>query len=71
MKVLVSLILIVLIWLSSASHLYYLLKKQEYRTLKVIVSMISLAIISGVLMIFGILEPSIASMFNSIHQIVK
>lgn len=71
MKILLSLTLILLIFLSSAAHGYFLMKKQDYRTLKVVVSIISLAIISGVLMIFGILEPSIASMFNSLNQLIK
>lgn len=71
MKILLSLLFIILIGISLATNSYYLLKNKEYRTLKVVMGIISIAIVSGILLIFEVHEHSIASIFNGLNQLVK
>ncbi len=71
MKILLSLVLIFLICISSTTNCYFLIKNKDYRTFKVVVSIISLAVVSGILLIFEIKGYSIASIFNGLSQLVK
>lgn len=71
MKILSSLLFILLVMISSGYHAYYVWKKKDFKTFKVVIGIVSLAVLSGILLIFGIQIPSIAELFNSLNQIVK
>lgn len=71
MKIVSLLLFVGLLVISTGPHFYYLWKKEDYKTFKVIVGIISLTLAAGVILIFSIQLPSIANIFNSMNHFVK
>lgn len=71
MKILSFLLFIGLVVVSTWPHLYNLWKREEHKTFKIIVGIVSLAAVAGIILIFGIQVPSIASLFNGLNDLVK
>ncbi|WP_318505306.1 hypothetical protein [Bacillus sp. T3] len=71
MKLLSFLLFVGLVVISTWPHLYYLWKREEHKTFKVVIGILSLAAVAGVILIFGIQVPSIASLFNGLNDLVK
>jgi len=71
MKLLSFLLFVGLVAISTGPHLYYLWKREERNTFKVVIGILSLAAVAGLILIFGIQVPSIASLFNSLNDLVK
>lgn len=71
MKILSFFLFVGFVVISTGPHLYYLWKREEHNTFKVVVGIVSLAAVAGIILIFGIQVPSIASLFNSLNDLVK
>ena len=71
MNIIKSLLFIFLLAISSGSHTYHVWKKQDYRTLKVQIGIMSLAILVGLLLIFYFQTYSIAYFLNELSPIDK
>ncbi|MGJ7919454.1 hypothetical protein [Neobacillus sp. LXY-4] len=69
MDILFSLFFIGLVLLSSGIHAYFVWKKEDYKTLKVQVGIISLAILGGIFLIFNYNDASIASLLNGLSPL--
>jgi hypothetical protein len=66
-----SIVLIVLILLTSGVHVYFVWKKGDRRTLYTQLSLLGLAIIAGILGVWGVTEPSISTLINGISPFKK
>lgn len=71
MNLLLSLLIILLIVLTSGTHLYFVWKGKHNKILYVQISIIILAILLGVWTIYHITTPSIATLFNEISPFGK
>jgi hypothetical protein len=71
MKIILSLLLIGLVFLSSGLHIYHVWKKNDRKTLTVQIAIISLAIIAGILYIYDFQDTSIASVLNHLSPLEK
>jgi hypothetical protein len=71
MNLIKSLLFIFLVAISTGSHTYHVWKKQDFRTLKVQIAIMSLAILTGLLLIFFFQTYSIAYFINELSPINK
>ncbi len=71
MNILFSLVFIVLVVISFFPHAYFVWKKKDFKTFKVQVWIICLAIIIGVLLISDFHLPSIAGTLNKMSPLEK
>lgn len=71
MRIILTLLLIGLIVMTTVPFSYNVLKKGQYKILFVQAGIIGLAIIAGIFLIYGIREPSISSIFNTLSPIGK
>ncbi|WEG14653.1 hypothetical protein PU629_09935 [Pullulanibacillus sp. KACC 23026] len=66
MKVAMSLLFILLIFITSGIHLYFVWKKKDYRTLYVQFGILAMAIVLGVWAIWGNSVMSISNLMDAI-----
>ncbi|AGK52592.1 hypothetical protein [Bacillus sp. 1NLA3E] len=71
MNILLSLLFIVIVVLSFFPHGYFVWKKKDYKTFKVQVWIIGLAVLTGILLISDFHGPSIASTINKMSPLGK
>ena len=71
MKLLLILLFVLLIGATSGVHLYYVWKKKDMKTLIVQVSIIGLAIIGGICLIYDLNDPSISNLLNTFSPLEK
>lgn len=71
MKIIVSLLLIILIGLSSGLHLYFVWRERDRKTLCIQIGLIGVAMLVGIMIIFGIQDPSLSSMLNYLSPLDK
>jgi hypothetical protein len=71
MNILLSLLFIVLIVLTTGTHIYFVWKRKYYKMLFVQFGIISLTIILGVLAIYDLTDPSISKLLNMLSPLEK
>lgn len=71
MNILSSLLLILLVVLSTGTHIYFVWKGKHYKMLFVQVGIVSIAVILGIVAIYGFPEPSISKLFNMLSPLGK
>jgi hypothetical protein len=71
MRIILILLLIGLMVISTAPYAYHVLKLGQYKTLFVQAGIIGLATIAGIFLIYGIRDPSISSILNTLSPIGK
>lgn len=71
MNIILSLLLIGLVFLSSSLHIFQVWKMNDRKTLKVQITIMSLAIIAGILIIYNSQDSSIASLLNHLSPLEK
>lgn len=71
MNLLLSILLVVLIIITTGSHVYFVWKKKDYRTLITQVGIISLAILAVILVINDFSFFSIAKLMNTLSPLEK
>jgi branched-subunit amino acid transport protein AzlD len=71
MNILLSLLLIVLIVLTTGTHIYFVWKRNHYKMLFAQLGIISLTIILGLLVIYDLSDPSISKLLNMLSPLQK
>jgi hypothetical protein len=71
MNILLCLLLVLLIGVTTGTHVYFVWKRRDYKTLVVQISLIGLAVITGILVIYDLRDPSISEMLNTVSPFKK
>lgn len=69
MNILLCLLLIVLIAITTGTHIYFVWKKKDYKTLFVQFGIVSLSIVAGILVIYNLADPSISKLLNMLSPL--
>jgi len=71
MNILLSLLLVFLIILTTGSHIYFVWKKKDYKTLMIQIGIAGIALLAGIVIITDISSLSISKILNTLSPIEK
>jgi len=71
MNILLSLLLVLLILLTTGTHIYFVWKKKDYKTLMIQIGILGFALLAGLVIITDISSLSISKILNTLSPLEK
>ncbi|WP_034261886.1 hypothetical protein [Bacillus sp. J33] len=71
MKILLSLLLVILVVLTAGTHIYFVWRKKDFKTLMIQIGIAGLAILAGIVIITDLSYLSISKILNTISPLEK